>query len=74
MVYSITSDRSLQVTRRQAMMNADQLYELAQIREQEYMLEGTVRRSARRLRRRQGGGLIAGAARRLRRRTHTAED
>lgn len=56
------------------MMNADQLYELAQIREQEYMLEATVRRPAGRRGRRQGGGLIAGAARRLRRRTHTAED
>jgi hypothetical protein len=51
------------------MMNSDLLYELAQIREQEYMLEATVRRSNRRDRRQ--SGVIAGAARRLRRRDHT---
>jgi hypothetical protein len=55
------------------MMNGNQLYELAQIREQEYMLEATVRRSGRRDRR-QGVGLIAGAARRLRRHTHASQD
>jgi hypothetical protein len=48
------------------MFNADQLYELGQIREQEYMLEATVRRSRRG--HRSTVGLIAGAARRLRRR------
>lgn len=55
------------------MMDGNQLYELAQIREQEYMLEATVRRSGRRDRR-QGVGLIAGAARRLRRHTHASQD
>jgi hypothetical protein len=54
------------------MMNGNQLYELAQIREQEYMMEATVRHSARRLRRQ--SGLIAGAARRLRRRAHPVAD
>lgn len=49
-------------------MNGDQLYELAQIREQEYMLEATLRRSRARARNPRTGGLIAGAARRLRRR------
>jgi hypothetical protein len=52
------------------MMNGDLLYELAQIREQEYMNEATLRRSARRTRRQ---GLIAGATRRLRRRTTSAD-
>ncbi len=50
------------------MMNGDVLYELAQIREQEYMMAATIRRDGRRSRR-QGGSLIAGAARRLRRRS-----
>jgi hypothetical protein len=45
------------------MMNT-QLYELAQIREQEYMLAATTRRGGRR----RGTQLIAGVARRLRRR------
>jgi hypothetical protein len=70
MVYIITSIRTLPVTRRNAMMNGDLLYELAQIREQEYMNEATLRRSARRTRRH---GLIAGATRRLRRRTTSAD-
>jgi hypothetical protein len=55
------------------MMNGNQLYELAQIREQEYMLEATVRRTGRRDRR-QGAGLIASASRRLRRHSHRSED
>lgn len=54
------------------MMNANQLYELAQIREQEYMLEATMRRSGRR-NRRQGVGLIATATRHLRRQSHRSE-
>lgn len=49
------------------MMNSDQLYELAQIREQEYMLSAVVRR-ARRQRRRQSLDLVAGVARRVYRR------
>ena len=48
------------------MMNGNQLYELAQIREQEYMLNAQVRS---RRGRRQTAGLISGAARRLRRRS-----
>jgi hypothetical protein len=55
------------------MINGYQLYELAQIREQEYMLEATVRRSRRR-NRRQGAGLLATATRRLRRQTQLNED
>jgi hypothetical protein len=54
------------------MMNANQLYELGQIREQEYMLEATVRRSRNRTKR-QTVGVIAGAARRLRRRSDTTQ-
>jgi hypothetical protein len=49
------------------MMNT-QLYELAQIREQEYMLAATTRRGGYRRTR-----LIAGVARRLRRRNHSTE-
>ena len=48
-------------------MNGEQLYELAQIREQEYMLEATLRRSGGRPRGR-ATSLIAHTARRLRRR------
>lgn len=56
------------------MMNGNQMYELAQIREQEYMLESTVRRSTARATRRHSAGLIAAAGRRLRRRSHSSED
>ncbi len=55
------------------MMNGNQMYELAQIREQEYMLEATVRRSGRR-QRLQSIGLIASTARRLRRRAHNPQE
>ena len=55
------------------MMNGNQLYELAQIREQEYMLEATVRRSRNRAGR-TTVGLIAGATRRLRRRGNAPQD
>jgi hypothetical protein len=48
------------------MTNGNQLYELAQIREQEYMLEATLRRRGSRG---HGAGLIAGATKRLRRHT-----
>ncbi|HEY7926578.1 MAG: hypothetical protein ACHQ06_05995 [Candidatus Dormibacteria bacterium] len=48
-------------------MNGDQLYELAQIREQEFMLEATLRRANRQRSRSRTIGLVAGAARRLRR-------
>jgi hypothetical protein len=51
------------------MMNPQQLYELAQIREQEYMLAATTRRGGYR----RGNRLIAGVARRLRRRNHSTE-
>ncbi len=50
------------------MMNT-QLYELAQIREQEYMLAATTRRGGYRC----GGRLIAGVARRLRRHSHISQ-
>jgi hypothetical protein len=49
------------------MINSDQLYELGQIREQEYMLEATLRRANSRRTRSRTIGMIAGAARRLRR-------
>jgi hypothetical protein len=55
------------------MMNSNQLYELWQIHEQEYMLESTVRR-ARTRNARQTIGLIAGAARRLRRRSDANQE
>ena len=45
------------------MMNHSQLYELAQIREQEFMLAATTRRQGYR----RGSRLVAGMARRLRR-------
>jgi hypothetical protein len=48
------------------MMNGDQLYELAKIREEESMLEATVRRASSRRSRSRTIGVIAGAARRLR--------
>jgi hypothetical protein len=50
------------------MMNT-QLYELAQIREQEAMLAATTRRGGYR----RGNRLIAGVTRRLRRRSHSTE-
>jgi hypothetical protein len=50
------------------MMNT-QLYELAQIREQEYMLAATTRHGGYR----RSNRLIAGVARRLRRRNHSAQ-
>ena len=46
----------------------DRLNELGQIREQEFMLEATMRRASRRRSRIRTLGLISGAARRLRRR------
>jgi hypothetical protein len=49
------------------MISSDQLYELGQIREQEYMLEATLRRANSRRTRSRTIGVIAGAARRLRR-------
>lgn len=55
------------------MVYNDQLYELGQIREQEYMLDATVRRSGRNRNRLQGGSLLAGAARRIRRRGQRSE-
>jgi hypothetical protein len=55
------------------MMNGTQLYELAQIREQEYMLEATVRRTGRRNARAHASSLVIGAARRLRRHSHPNE-
>lgn len=48
------------------MMNGDQLYELAKIREEESMLEATLRRAGSRRSRSRTIGVIAGAARRLR--------
>ncbi len=51
------------------MMNT-QLYELAQIREQEYMLAATTRRDGHR----RSNRLVAGVARRLRRRSGTSQD
>jgi hypothetical protein len=53
------------------MTNGNQLYELAQIREQEYMLDAQLRSGRGR---RQIAGLIAGAARRLRRRASARQD
>ncbi len=50
------------------MMNT-QLYELAQIREQEYMLAATTRRGGHR----RGNRLVAGVARRLRRRSGNSQ-
>lgn len=50
------------------MMRDDQLYELDQIREQESMLEATVRRAGSRRSRSRTLGLITAAARRLRHR------
>ena len=49
------------------MINNDQLYELGSIREQEFMLEATLRRANSRRSRRRTMSVIAGAARRLRR-------
>jgi hypothetical protein len=56
------------------MMNWNQLYELSQIREQEYMMDAAVRRSAGRRNRRRTARLIIGATRRLRRRAHSPQD
>jgi hypothetical protein len=50
------------------MMNT-QLYELAQIREQEYMLAATTRRGGYR----RSNRLVAGVARRLRKRSSTSQ-
>lgn len=55
------------------MMNGDQLYELAKIREEEFMLEATLRRASSRRSRSRTIGLIAGTARRLRRRTEPTQ-
>jgi hypothetical protein len=46
-----------------------QLYEMAQIREQEYMLAATTRRGGYR----RSGRLVAGVARRLRRRSGSSQ-
>ncbi|MEO8897489.1 MAG: hypothetical protein ABI352_05690 [Candidatus Dormibacter sp.] len=48
------------------MINNDQLNELGSVREQEFMLEATLRRAHSRRMRRRTIGVIAGAARRLR--------
>jgi hypothetical protein len=53
------------------MIGGNQLYELAQIREQEYMLDAQLRSGRGR---RQTIRLIAGAARRLRRRASARQD
>jgi hypothetical protein len=50
-------------------MRNNRLYELAQIRENEYMLADMIRRGGHR----QSNGRIAGMARRLRRRNHSTE-
>jgi hypothetical protein len=55
------------------MMNGDQLYELAKIREEEFMLEATMRRANSRRSRSRTIGVIAGAARRLRRHGDSAQ-
>lgn len=49
------------------MMNPDQLYELAQIREQEFMREAMMRRAGGPRGRSRTVSVLAGAARRLRR-------
>ena len=64
-VYNITSDKVSRVTKEDPRMMNTQLYELAQIREQEYMLAATTRRGGYR----RGNRLVAGVTRRLRRRS-----